>query len=435
MKRRIERIRDLGALSVRGRPGRGAPAEGEPIGALQPRLGTRLRALPVIGKALALLESITPLGRGVGMVGVLGAAAGLAWRWPEALIPGAGALVLLLGSLLISLIPTPVSVHLHLPKTRVVTGEDAVGELVVKNPRRRSIRPVLVEFTIDDSTRSGWTPRIEPSGEQSDPFIITTRRRGRRRVGPARVVRGDLLGLVRRECAGSEAIDLLVLPRTVAMSFNAIGVVKDLDGLVTQDLSSADVAFRSLRDYVPGDDRRAVHWRTSARLGRLVVREFEESRRSHLLIVLDLDESAWTDEESFEDGVSVVASLARSALAQSVEVSIFSHAGVHNSASVRSALDALTEVKASGQIRSINEVVHSGVGSAPGASVLVVVTGSGRTASALHGLITDLPPTLTPLVVRCDREPPAGIRTIGGLVIVDLQALEELPALMRRAGR
>jgi len=59
----------------------------------------------------------------------------------------------------------------------------------------------------------------------------------------------------------------------------------------------------------PGDAGRAIHWRSTARVGKLMVRQFEETRRSHLLIVLDLDTDAWASDEEFEIGVSAAASM------------------------------------------------------------------------------------------------------------------------------
>jgi len=45
--------------------------------------------------------------------------------------------------------------------------------------------------------------------------------------------------------------------------------------------------FRSIREYVPGDNPRSIHWRTSARLGRLCVRELERERSAPVMVVLD----------------------------------------------------------------------------------------------------------------------------------------------------
>src|SRR5699024_3976677 len=76
-------------------------------------------------------------------------------------------------------------------------------------------------------------------------------------------------------------------PRTVRLDEAASGFLRDLEGTPSSDLSSSDIAFHALRDYAPGDDRRHVHWRTTARTGKLMVRQFEETRRSHVVVALD----------------------------------------------------------------------------------------------------------------------------------------------------
>lgn len=50
--------------------------------------------------------------------------------------------------------------------------------------------------------------------------------------------------------------------------------------------------FFGIRPYVPGDERRAIHWRTSARVGELVVKEYEHQQDRQLWIVLDLAKAA-----------------------------------------------------------------------------------------------------------------------------------------------
>nr|WP_231980430.1 DUF58 domain-containing protein [Tessaracoccus coleopterorum] len=72
--------------------------------------------------------------------------------------------------------------------------------------------------------------------------------------------------------------------------------------------------FHALRPYVAGDDRRHVHWRSTARTGRLMVRQFEESRMSRVAVSLDTGRAAYLDEDEFELGVSVVASVAMQTL-------------------------------------------------------------------------------------------------------------------------
>ncbi len=65
--------------------------------------------------------------------------------------------------------------------------------------------------------------------------------------------------------------------------------------------------YRGLRDYRPGDDPRDIHWRTTARLGRPVVREFEQNEAETLWLCLD---TRGEEGEEAEVAVEMTASLA-----------------------------------------------------------------------------------------------------------------------------
>jgi uncharacterized protein (DUF58 family) len=67
--------------------------------------------------------------------------------------------------------------------------------------------------------------------------------------------------------------------------------------------------FLSLRDYEPGDDPRRVHWRASARIGELLVRQDEAASPGRVVLVLDTRAGVY-DEDSFEIAVEAIASLA-----------------------------------------------------------------------------------------------------------------------------
>ena len=68
--------------------------------------------------------------------------------------------------------------------------------------------------------------------------------------------------------------------------------------------------YRGLRPYRPGDDPRDVHWKTTARAGEPVVREYERDRSSALWICLELRAPAGGEAEA---ALEVAASLAAAA--------------------------------------------------------------------------------------------------------------------------
>ena len=80
---------------------------------------------------------------------------------------------------------------------------------------------------------------------------------------------------------------LIVAPRVTDLSLFAGGLTNDLDGATSQQLSMSDLAFHALREYVPGDDLRHVHWRSSAKAGELLVRQYHETRRGHVTVLVD----------------------------------------------------------------------------------------------------------------------------------------------------
>ena len=137
------------------------------------------------------------------------------------------------------------------------------------------------------------------------------------RVGPVRARRTDPLGLLRREATWGRPAELYVRPRMVTLDALGSGFLRDQEGAPLDEISLDDLAFHALREYVPGDDLRHVHWRSSARAGQLLVRQYHQTRRNHVTVLLDDSRSAYDGEEDFELAVSVAASLVlRAALDQ-----------------------------------------------------------------------------------------------------------------------
>ena len=141
-------------------------------------------------------------------------------------------------------------------------------------------------------------------------------------VGPVRTVRADPIGLVRREVVWTESAELVVHPRTIGVPSTSTGLIRDLEGTPTRDLTSSDVAFHALREYQPGDERRYIHWKSTAKTGTFMVRQFEQTRRSHLVVALTLATGDYASEEEFELAVSVAGSLGVRAIRDGRTVSV-----------------------------------------------------------------------------------------------------------------
>uniref|UniRef100_UPI00292FC130 DUF58 domain-containing protein n=1 Tax=Clavibacter michiganensis TaxID=28447 RepID=UPI00292FC130 len=265
--------------------GRGAAAAPDPAAVASPLAPA---AAPPRHALARLVAVVTPLGRVVALAAVVAGAVGYALGWRELVAVAWTGAALWVIALLHLVGASGVEVSLRLPRDRVVAGERAPATVAVRNPLRRRAVGLTVEVPVGSGLAEVHVPSLAHGHSHEDVFVVPTTRRGVIALGPARIVRGDPIGLVRRESAEAAATRLLVHPRTLAMPSTSTGFVRDLEGRATRDLTDSDVSFQSLREYVPGDPVRHIHWRSTAKTGVHMVRRFEETRRSHIMVALSL---------------------------------------------------------------------------------------------------------------------------------------------------
>ncbi len=117
--------------------------------------------------------------------------------------------------------------------------------------------------------------------------------RGKFTLGPASLISGDPFGIVRLERPVPVTNEVLVYPRTTPLPGFGIPSAELPGG---QDVKSrthhVTPNVASLRDYQPGDSFNRIHWRSTARAGKLLVKEFELDPTAEIYIVLDMQERA-----------------------------------------------------------------------------------------------------------------------------------------------
>lgn len=146
---------------------------------------------------------------------------------------------------------------------------------------------------------------------------LTPLRRGVLRLAGLTVARPDPLGLFRAFQNVASPQSVLILPRRYLLPPIALpGTVKYQEGGVALAANvGQSEEFVSLRDYRRGDPLRHIHWRSWAKAGKPVVREFEdEFFVRHALILDTFTELPRSD--TFEEAVSVAASFACSVQTQ-----------------------------------------------------------------------------------------------------------------------
>ena len=379
-----------------------------------------------------LVGAVTPTGWAVIALVIVGLVLAVAFQWVEALACAlAGVVALVLAAMRVAWRP-PHVVSIRVPNERIVAGQTAVGEISVRNERARSARSGIIELPIGTGAGEFVVPPLGAHETWDEMFLISSRHRGIINVGPARAVRSDALGLLRRVRMWDEPVLLHVHPRTVRVPFDATGFQLDVEGVATGKLSSSDVSFHALRDYEPGDDRRAVHWQSTARLGKLIVRQYEETHRSHHVIVLDTSRDAW-DHDTFETAVSVAGSLGLANLRESRPVSLSTTEGWLPSGVAMRMLDALSEVKAR-SFGDLSRRVREAVAQRPGVSALTLIVGPNVTdIEAAH--LARLAPIDVPVsIIRIGAEGVRARRDLGRGVLLDCSTLDDLPRIIVAGG-
>jgi uncharacterized protein (DUF58 family) len=379
----------------------------------------------------SLARSITGPGRAVLGVGVVAWFLGYRLGWDELLLVAGGCLVAVAVALVFTLGRASLDIGIELDPHRIVVGEQAVGRVSVTNTSPRRMLPARLEAPVGAGVARFEVPTLAAGASWDELFVVPTTRRSIIPIGPVSSVRGDPLGLARRALAWAEPVDLYVHPKTVRLAGLTSGWIRDLEGRPTNDLSPSDVAFHTLREYVPGDDRRHVHWRTSARLGTLMVRQFVDSRRSHLGLVLSTSSADFASDDEFELAVSTIASLGVSALVEDQAVTVTTGGRPLPAYAAPRLLDGLAGVELTARRADLASLVRHSVPIVRGASVVALVTGSRVAPTALRAAAQIFHHDVRVLAVRTQPGVQAALQTIGSTTVLDLGGLDDLPRVMR----
>ncbi|MBH0131476.1 DUF58 domain-containing protein [Salinibacterium sp. NK8237] len=389
---------------------------------------------------------VTPLGWVVLLLAPTTLIVGYTIAWQELVVVGFALAAIAFMAAIYLFGRSQLTISLHVGHHRVVVGESASGEVQGVNEGKSRSLGVVAEIPIAASYAEAVLPSLRPGGSATHEFLIPTQRRGVISVGPVRTVRADPVGLVRRELVWTESSEVFVHPRTISIPSVSTGLIRDLEGNPTKDLANNDISFHALREYVRGDERRNIHWKTTARTGRYMVRQFEETRRSHLVIALSLAAADYENDYEFEMAVSVAGSLGAQAIrdARTVTVvaseqtpqfakrKVFAVRALSTLTGVR-LLDDLTRVQRAETALRLIDVARVTSDQTNGVSVAFLICGSTVTSQQLRAASTKFAANVEVVAIVCDPEAVPGLRRVSGLSVLTIGYLEELKRALSRS--
>ncbi|MEU1755707.1 DUF58 domain-containing protein [Micromonospora matsumotoense] len=264
--------------------------------------------------------------RGTGLLVAATALLGTGWRfgYPELTVLGAAGAVAVGQAVLGAARRPRLVVDRVADPDRVAVGEPARMTLTVRNAGRLRVTSLLAEDRCAGRPVPVPLLRLRPGRDTTLGYDVPTRRRGVLPVGPLRVTRRDPLGLCAATRAYGPATVIRVHPRVHPLVAVPTGAGRSLDGRV-DGVPHGSITFDSLREYVVGDELRRVHWRTSARVGELMVRENVDTSLPRIVVLLDNRAAAHPDRVggvagSFEAACEAAASLVVAAFRQDLPV-------------------------------------------------------------------------------------------------------------------
>ncbi|WP_430593403.1 DUF58 domain-containing protein [Humidisolicoccus flavus] len=377
---------------------------------------------------------LTPWGWAMLVLALVCIVLALLFGWRELVVISAGSMTLILLAMPWIAGTRSVGAHITLEAERVAVGAAASATVTVTRATRR-LSPSSINLAVDDdSLRIDLEPL--PVGGSSDHVIdLDTRLRGRVRIGPMSLVRTDPYGLMRRTHNLTGVAELVVHPRTVRIPGIATGHVRDLEGIAAAEFAADDISFHSLREYTPGDHPRIVHWRSSAKSGSLLVRQFEPSKRSDVLVALSTNGTEHTAAD-FELAVGVAATLCQDALLDSRGLRLVTSPtpkGDVPELDVRTRarmLDGLADVAAESEA-TITELARR-ISLSSSASIAWLLVGSGVGARELRLALQQLPHSMHAVVVRCDADAVPAVVQLGSSTVVTLGVLDDLARVLEQ---
>jgi uncharacterized protein (DUF58 family) len=243
----------------------------------------------------------------------------------------------------------------------------------------------------------GLIPRKK---EREFSFKSTCFKRGEHRVGPLTVQSAYPLGLttVRKTMPESPAT-LVVYPRVFEIPSLPILGAAHLPETGVEAIPKAGISeeFFGVREYRHGDSLRRIHWPSSARHSKLIVKEFEIKVKTEISIVLDLHSSSDIGEgreTTLEYAARIAASIARHVIERGHRVQLFAYGKtpVHIPAAagigqLGAIYDALARVAADGKIRFPEAVFRASAGISDGSTAFLLSADKGNLSSDdLQGL-------------------------------------------------
>ena len=142
--------------------------------------------------------------------------------------------------------------------------------------------------------------RIDPGAAAKIDWVVKPQQRGEAVVELGAVGSLFPFGFLKKNIGAALKHTVLVWPAQIAYQWTgAVAVHAGSQGRRTARAGAGDDLL-ALRKYAQGDSHRLIHWKASARLGQLMIRQFAAESHDGYVLRVDTPAGIWTRREQFE---------------------------------------------------------------------------------------------------------------------------------------
>lgn len=228
-----------------------------------------------------------------------------------------GIFVIVLSYLYMRTVVANLRVYRRTPSVKAYRNQNAAVTITVENYSRL---PVPILAVLDSSGalfsdhREKHIVRLRPHERRSFTYHVKSNNRGRYLLGPVELRLADPLGFFGRSIVLPVEGEVIVYPELNRLNSMIKDGIPSGSMKVSNRLYEDVTRFRSLREYVNGDEMRRINWKASARVGKLHVSEYTPTIDFTGLICLNLRASDYAQRGRYHAGeraVQVAAALVR----------------------------------------------------------------------------------------------------------------------------
>ena len=223
------------------------------------------------------------------------------------------------------------SVHSAQPPERLGVGDTFQREVIISNPGKLTRLWLRVE---DDTDLPGHQDTAIISVARQSSYCwqanFKCRKRGRYHLGPVVLTAADPLEIFTSTRTLGQGKEIMVYPATIDLPFfNLASFSGSGQRSGYQSIKDIKSHASSVKEYTSGDSLHHIHWRSTARMGKLMVKTFDADRSYNTpkvaWILLDMNEKAHFgcgEEKSEEYTIIMAASMVKKYLESGMQVGL-----------------------------------------------------------------------------------------------------------------